>query len=42
MDLNCVVIVERHFHHPSSKFVPEKLKKRREKRKKRRKLHLTR
>jgi hypothetical protein len=29
MDLNGVVIAERHFHHPSSKFVPEKLKKRR-------------
>jgi hypothetical protein len=26
-ELNGVVIVERHFHHPSSEFVPEKLKK---------------
>ena len=28
-DLNGVVIVERHIHHPSSQFVPEKLKKKR-------------
>jgi len=26
-ELNGVVIEERHFHHPSSEFVPEKLKK---------------